>query len=172
MKESTAKQLLEKVKSDYTEIAEDFDMTRRCNWQDFSVFDEYLKDGLNVLDIGCGNGRLMDYLKQKAQVDYYGVDNNEKFIEIAKKRAASFKVGDFLSLPYPDSGFDLVLSVAAFHHIPSEEFRLKALHEVARIMKPGTYGIFLVWNLWQRKYFFAFIKSLLRFFVSFGKYSR
>jgi len=172
MKESTAKQLLEKVKRDYALIASDFDMTRRGNWEDFSVFDKYLKDGYEILDIGCGNGRLLDYLSEKARIKYKGVDNNEKFIEIAKKKGSFFKTGDFLALPYSNCEFDLVLSVAVFHHIPSRKLRFEALDEVSRVMKDGGVGVFLVWNLWQKRYFLAYIKSLLRFLFSFGKYDR
>lgn len=166
MRDSTASELLEKVKQDYSEIAADFDKTRRGDWADFKVFDEYL--GGKMLDIGCGNGRLKDYIGGRGE--YFGVDNNEKFIEIAKKRGGDFKVGDFLSLPYPDEEFDLVLSVATFHHLPSRKLQLEGLSEVARVMKPGARGVFLVWNLWQKKYMRFFFKTVLRFLLSSGKY--
>ncbi|MBU1018932.1 class I SAM-dependent methyltransferase [Patescibacteria group bacterium] len=167
MNESTAKKLLEKVKRDYAKIADDFDNTRKRGWKDFEVFDPYLKG--KVLDIGCGNGRLKDYIGDRAE--YFGCDNNEKFVTIAKKRGGGFEIGDFLDLPYPDNHFDLVVSVAAFHHIPSRKLRKKALKEVKRVMKPGATGIFLVWNLWQRKYIPIFLKSCLRSLLTFGKYS-
>ena len=183
MRDTIARELLQKVKQDYAEIAGDFDLTRRGNWEDFKVFDDYLargvtnididfantkSNGLKVLDIGCGNGRLKDYVGDKAE--YFGTDNSKEFVEIAKERGDHFKVGDFLSLPYPDSEFDLVVSVAAFHHLPTKKLQLQALSEVARVMKPDAQGVFLVWNLWQRKYFRLFLKTVLRFLASFGKY--
>ncbi len=170
MRKTIARELMKKVKDDYAIIASEFDNTRKHGWTDFEVFDGFLKDGIKVLDIGCGNGRLKDYLESKANIEYYGVDNNEKFIEIAKKRNGNFEVGDFLNLPYPDNYFDLVLSVAAFHHIPSDFYRSEALKEVSRVMKPKSTGIFLVWNLFQKKYRKLRRKSLLRFWLSFGKY--
>jgi len=170
MRESTARELLAKVKNDYTEIAGEFDATRQGNWKDFEVFDEYLADGMKILDIGCGNGRLKEYIDGKVRAKYFGTDNNDTFIEMAKKRGDFFKVGDFLSLPYPDNEFDLVLSVAAFHHSPTRKLQLHGLAEVSRIMKPGANGVFLVWNLWQRRHVKLFFESCLRFFASFGKY--
>jgi len=170
MRDSTARELLNKVKYDYSNIALDFDATRKCEWRDFEIFDKYLIKGMSVLDIGCGNGRLKEYLDKKAPVKYRGADNNLKFIDIAKQRGDFFDVGDFLSLPYPDSNFDLVLSVAAFHHIPSRKLQLDALHEVKRIMKDNGRGIFLVWNLWQVRYLGLFMRVLLRFVSRFGKY--
>ncbi|EKD48271.1 MAG: methyltransferase type 11 [uncultured bacterium] len=170
MKDSTARELLNKVKYDYSNIAVDFDATRRCGWQDFEIFDKYLIENISVLDIGCGNGRLKEYLDKKTFVKYRGADNNQKFIDIAKRKGDFFDIGDFLSLPYPDSSFDLALSIAAFHHIPSRKLRLDALHEVKRIMKDGGRGVFLVWNLWQVRYFGLFMRVLLRFIFRFGKY--
>ena len=41
---------------------------------------KYLKEG-NVLDIGCGNGELKDYLKD--EVEYIGIDNNKKVLNEA-----------------------------------------------------------------------------------------
>ena len=42
MKDSTASELMHKVKMDYAEIAADFDVTRRKDWKDFSIFDDFL----------------------------------------------------------------------------------------------------------------------------------
>lgn len=170
MKDSTARELLNKVKYDYSNIAADFDATRKSEWRDFEIFDKYLVKGNSVLDIGCGNGRLKEYLDKKTSVNYRGVDNNQKFIDIAKQKGDFFDIGDFLSLPYPDLSFDLVLSVAVFHHIPSRKLQLDALHKVKRVMKDGGRGVFLVWNLWQVKYLGLFMRVLLHFVLRFGKY--
>ena len=41
----------------------------------------------NILDIGCGFGDLAKYLKkQNIKIDYTGIDINDKFIEINKKK--------------------------------------------------------------------------------------
>jgi len=111
-------------------IAEDFSRTRRYLWPDFQSLAEYIKPQDKVLDLGCGNGRLIELLGDK-EIDYLGVDNVQNFIEIAKKKypAYSFQVADALSLPFADNSFDKVCSIAVLHHIPSEELRLKFLEE-------------------------------------------
>jgi SAM-dependent methyltransferase len=65
-----------------------------------------------ILDAGCGMGDLLPFLYAKAdRFDYLGVDTDENFVAVAKKRYAGhkFKVGDpfFGKLR---NRFDLVVS--------------------------------------------------------------
>ncbi|PIX02803.1 SAM-dependent methyltransferase, partial [bacterium (Candidatus Gribaldobacteria) CG_4_8_14_3_um_filter_42_11] len=41
-----------------------------------------VKDGDKVLDVGCGNGRLVKAFENK-KISYLGVDNSEKLIKLA-----------------------------------------------------------------------------------------
>jgi len=101
-----------------------------------------------ILDLGCGNGQFFEVFKD-SEVDYFGIDNSEKMIEIAKKRypRGNFQVADALNLPFPANYFDKILSFAVFHHVPSEEIRLNFLEEVKRVLKPNGLLILTVWNL-------------------------
>jgi len=76
--------------------------------------------GKKVLDFGCGNGLLLDFLKEnRVSCDYYGWDISEKMIEIARRRhpLASFAVVDVLKneLKNFTSFFDYVLISGVFH---------------------------------------------------------
>jgi len=146
-----AQYLLEKTIRDYNLIAEQFSRTRYSIWPELNLFGEYIIAGERILDLGCGNGRLFELFQDK-QVDYIGVDNSEKLIEIAKKKypQAKFQVADALSLPFPNNYFDKVLSIAVLHHIPSEEFRLQFLREARRVLKPEGLLMLTVWDLWRR----------------------
>ena len=135
MEKSYAEYLLEKTKENYNLIAEDFSRTRSVIWLETkSLFDRYLLPGEKILDLGCGNGRYFEYLKDK-KVDYFGVDNSAELIKIAKSRyqKVNFQIADALNLPFPDNFFDKVISIATFHHIPSGEFRIKFLNGYRRI---------------------------------------
>jgi len=50
---------------------------------------KYLPDCVSVLDAGCGFGDMYDYLQRSerfADVDYYGIDVVDTFVDIAKKK--------------------------------------------------------------------------------------
>lgn len=162
--------LLEKVKKDYSTISKRFDETRRNPWEEFEWFASYLKPNKTLLDVGCGNGRLAGFLKNR-QIDYLGIDNNEELIALARKRHpfAKFIVADQTSLPFPNVSFDHVWNIAAFHHVPSKKLRLQTLREIHRILKKNGILVLTVWNLWQKKYRKYTVKSILRNLL-FGEY--
>ena len=177
-----AKFILEKTKENYNLIAREFSATRREIWEELKFLFEGLKEGEKVLDLGCGNGRWSKVFKKK-KVDYFGIDNSERLIEIAKENfpEAKFLVGDALNLPFPDDFFDEVYSIALLHHIPSEDFRIKVLKEAKRVLKPGGILILTCWKIHQWREIFALLKyTLLKligrskldfkdFFVPWGK---
>ena len=150
MKREYAQYLLTKTIQDYNLIAEDFSRTRRFIWQDIKPLADFVFSRERVLDIGCGNGRLLQIFKD-IDIDYTGVDASEKIIEQARRHypKAKFQVSGALKLHLPTNYFDKVYSVAVLHHIPSKEFRLKFLQEARRVLKPGGLLILTVWNLWN-----------------------
>lgn len=161
MNEQTAKELLEKVKKDYTKISAEFSKTREEPWTEFEYFKKYVQKNDEIADIGCGNGRLLKILGENAS--YIGIDNNPRLLEEAKKRFpnAKFMYGEMLRLPLFDSSKDIVFCIAALHHIPSKKYRLQALREMARILRRNGLLILMVWNLFQKKHFMKIFKSAL-----------
>jgi len=153
MERKYADYLLEKTRQDYNLIADEFSRTRGKPWEEIRfLFDNYLTGGEKVLDLGSGNGRYFSYFEEK-KVDYFGVDNSEKLIEIAKSfyPQARFQVANALNLPFPNNFFDKVYSIAFLHHIPSNELRIQSLKEVKRVLKPGGTLILTAWKLHQIK---------------------
>jgi ubiquinone/menaquinone biosynthesis C-methylase UbiE len=143
-----AEYLLNKTKTDYNLIAEDFSRTRGSVWEEIRfLFDDYLKPGERVLDLGAGNGRYFP-LFSKNKVDYVGLDNSEKLVNIAREKypAGDFNLGDALNIPFSDNNFDKVYSIAVLHHIPSKELRIQALKEAKRVLKNGGLLILTVWK--------------------------
>jgi len=157
MDQKTAENLLKKVKEDYNLTAKEFSDTRFKAWNEFKIFKKYVKNSDRVLDLGCGNGRLYDLFKNK-QIDYIGVDNSESLINFAQRKhpKAKFILSDVLNLPFFDHEFDVVISVAMLHHIPSEELRIKAFKEIKRVLKKDGMVIITVWNLRQLKLIFKY----------------
>ncbi len=176
MKEATKSKLLKIVHDNYREIAVQFDVTRKKYiWPELEKVLSDLRNGDSILDVGCGNGRLIENLKNKS-VTYLGVDNSEELIKLAGVNYPdqTFKVLDILKLETLNQKFDLVISVAVLHHLPSKDLRLQALEQFKAVSKPNGKIIFSVWRLWDnkkyQKYLFKNIwqKITLRSDLDFG----
>ncbi|MBU0660829.1 class I SAM-dependent methyltransferase [Patescibacteria group bacterium] len=139
----------EQNKSVYNKISAIFAQTRGYVWHDIAPLISYTHDGDTVLDLGCGTGRLYQLFQEfqgEKGVSYIGVDHSEGQIEVAKKQypQANFQVGDMLAISLADNTVDIVYSIAAFHHLSTEETRLQALAEMKRVLRPG--GIIAMTN--------------------------
>jgi len=171
MNVQTAQEILRKTRDDYTKIAQHFSQTRKKRiWPDVEQFLEYINPGDKILDVGCGNGRLLQLLSGK-EVDYTGLDISPALVEEAKKewsgldQKVEFQVGDILDLKFSENSFDVVFCLAVLYHIPSKKLREKAITNLAKVVKPGGYVFITVWNLWQPK-FLSYIRknNFKRFF--------
>ena len=160
MRETTVKQILSQTKGTYSHIAFDFDKKRNWVWKGFENFLQYAKPGSKILDVGCGNGRLLQLLSNSS-ISYTGFDNNEKLLELAKKNhpKAIFALGEAAQLPFDNNKFDIVFMIAILHHIPSAKLRERVLHEAYRVLRPK--GIFIMTN-WDR-YRWRYSKCLIKY---------
>ncbi len=156
MKRDLALKLINQNRKAYDTIAKYFDKTRSYLWPELLHFKKYVNDGDFILDYGCGNGRLVDLFADK-KVHYFGVDTSRELIESAKINIKNKKLNfaelnfsvldDFLELNFEDNFFDKIFLIAVLHHIPSEEFRLKLLLELKRVLKRDGLLIMTNWNL-------------------------
>lgn len=176
MKEATARKILRSVSDSYNIIANEFSDTRQYAWEEFKSFKPYLFEGAEIVDLGCGNGRLIKFLDQYflgQKYNYLGIDNSTALLKHAAKNHPEkvFLPGDQLSIPLSENQADLLFNIAAFHHIPSANLRLESLYEISRVLKPNGLLIMTVWNLWQMKYWKANLWAWLRSLVTFGDFA-
>jgi SAM-dependent methyltransferase len=110
-----------------------------------------------VLDAGAGSGRAaVGVLLERPQATvtgldiydgYWGIDENTpaRFMRNAEIAAAADRAdarkGDMREMPFTDGEFDAVISSYAIDHL-GDKGRMKALHEVARVLK--AHGEFLL----------------------------
>jgi ubiquinone/menaquinone biosynthesis C-methylase UbiE len=102
-----------------------------------------MKDGQQVLDLGCGTGTLTLMIKSMyPKADVTGMDGDPEVLAIAKAKAEqaglaiTWDRGMAYKLPYPDGRFDRVLSSLMVHHLTRDQKR-SAFAEVLRVLKPG-----------------------------------
>lgn len=153
MKDEVAQNIFDSMGDDYNKIAQKFSDTRELPWYEFKDFLQYIKDGDNVLDAGCGNGRLLDSIAEK-KIQYTGLDVSSELVQKARERYPhhTFLVGNITDLSFEDASFDAIFCIATFHHLPSEKYRLQALNEFKRVLKPDGHLIMLNWNYFQTDY--------------------
>lgn len=101
-----------------------------------------LKEGMTVVDVGCGPGaitrKLSNWLGDKTKI--IGIDRDTTFINYAKEKAKeqnmyniSYLEGDALRLPLEDNSVDACMSHTVIEHVPNKEFLL----EQKRVCKPN-----------------------------------
>lgn len=154
MKKSTAQKLLKFSEEEYDTYAREFSDCRPFFWRELEHLNKFIKDGDNILDIGCGNGRLLNLFENK-NINYTGIDSSKELIEIAKKNyreQRTFLHANALSLPFQDKTFDTIFSIAVLHHIPSKQFRTCFVTEANRVLKSKGTLILTVWNIWQWRF--------------------
>ena len=131
----------------YNEVAELYDAVFtdiRVRKDEWNWINERLPDGrdIRVLDIGCGNGALLNALSDRI-ASGVGVDESEPVLERAWKRNSEnsnlkFEKIDGPRLPFPNASFDVVISLMSFRYLDWDPL----LAEIKRVTKPG--GKFLV----------------------------
>lgn len=126
-------------------ISEPWHEYRKKMPEEVEKFVKY-KTGL-ILDMGCGSGR--NIVKGKS---FVGIDFSKKMISLAKKDKpdSMFVIGDLRYLPFKDSVFDSVISVASLHCIKGGGGEV--LKEMKRVMKNNSEAFIQVWNKDQPRF--------------------
>ena len=96
------------------------------------------KELIHVLDMGCGWGNNLKFLKDKGFCGV-GVDISKTAVQHCKSSGYTASVCDFSKLPFSDSSFDIVFDRQAIQHNTIENIK-KTLNEVKRVLKKG--GVF------------------------------
>lgn len=95
---------------------------------------------INILDIGCGSGRLAHVLKDESRISYYGIDVVPDLVEYAKKVSARddwrFEVVNSLETQCADGWADVIVFMSVFTHLTPEETKTY-LKEAYRCARPG-----------------------------------
>lgn len=99
---------------------------------DYAIIGELVEPGSKVLDLGCGEGELLQWLSANKQVDGRGIEIVPAKVQRAIARGVSVYQGDIDQglADYPDGAFDYVILSQTLQetHRP-----LKVLREILRV---------------------------------------
>lgn len=147
-------------------------------WQAFHGFDEkeirklgdeyfdiispkMLDSSTLVLEVGCGSGRFLKYLSDKAGL-LVGVDPSHAIYAADKLIGPDSHVilvkASANDLPFADNTFDFVYSIGVLHHIPDTFKAMQAC--VDKLRKGGYFFTYLYYDLDNRGFLFRSIFRL------------
>lgn len=140
---------------DYTPFAKTFSESRKSlSWPelDYIIADMKQSGFSSVLDIGCGNGRFVEYAqKNTLPLEYYlGIDSSLGMIEQAQilHPEARFLVSDMQGIALEENRvFDAILFLASFHHLETEASRLQTLKNILPYLSTNGKIYMTNWNL-------------------------
>jgi len=130
----------EESRMNYNRKAKEYDKTFEGRftipYNTFICDNILLTDEDTILDVACGNGRLLRMLSQKAKINAFGIDISEEMIKIASKdnEQINFVVCSADQTPFDDNKFDLIIVCCAFHHFVHPQ---AFMTEAERILKSG-----------------------------------
>lgn len=93
--------------------------------------------GLDVLDVGCGDGAAAERLATAGASSVVGADPSERMLELARSRAdgrVRYVRARAEDLDFPDASLDLIVSSLALHYVPGLP---EVLARMACWLRPG-----------------------------------
>ena len=110
-----------------------------------------IEPGDQVLEIGCGVGRLTRVLSARAR-SVAALDVSERMLDLAREHNqelanVDWLLGDGSTLAgVPSASADACVSHVVFQHIPDPQVTLAYVREIGRVLRPGGWAAFQISN--------------------------
>ncbi len=115
---------------------------------DLKIIASWIEPGSKVLDLGCGEGDLLHFLKQNKQVVGTGIERREARAARCIEKGLSVLQGDINAevLDYPDNSFDYVILSQTLQQVYEPADLIRSL---LRIGKKGivSFPNFSYWTI-------------------------
>src|SRR5688572_22945896 len=117
--------------------------------QELALYQRFgLRDGMRVLDCGCGPGHLLAKLHSVyPALRSVGIEVDDQLVSAAQTVVTERKLTNcqiwrqsITALELPDNSFDFVVSRLVLEHLPDP---MPALNEALRVLKVGGSAVFI-----------------------------
>lgn len=127
---------------------------------------EALKPDSTVLEVGCGSGRFIWYLRKQYDPFVTGVDPSDAVFAadelLGKDEKVQIVKATSSNMPFADESFDFVYSIGVLHHIPETA---RAMEDCTRKLKKGGYFLtYIYYDLDNRGKLFRGLYDFSNFF--------
>lgn len=114
---------------------------------DLEIIGELIPEESKVLDLGCGDGALLEYLVQRRRARGRGIEISEEGILTCVRRGLSVRQGNLEEglADYPSQSFDFVILSQT---LPFLDDPAMILQEMMRVGKKSVVS-FPNWGYWQ-----------------------
>lgn len=101
-------------------FGEDFSQDGFSNIEQIDMILKYIpkKADVHILDIGCGNGKMLGYLQEKTGAYIHGFDYSSQAIQTAQAlfpEKSEFREGIIGETEYPEESFDVITSMDSMY---------------------------------------------------------
>ena len=102
--------------------------------QEFKIISDFIEKNTRVLDVGCGDGTLMQFLKNNKEIDIRGIEISKNNSQKCVSKGLTVIEGDAEKdlTQFPDSSFDFVILSRTLQAFLSPE---TVIQELLRIGK-------------------------------------
>ena len=102
--------------------------------QEFKIISNLINKNTRVLDVGCGDGTLMEYLKDSRKIDIRGIEISKNNVQKCLSKGLTVIEGDAEKdlLQFPDGSFDFVILSQTLQAFLTPEIVIKELLRVGK----------------------------------------
>ncbi|MDC1280035.1 methionine biosynthesis protein MetW [Pelagibacteraceae bacterium] len=102
--------------------------------REFQIISNFIEKNTRVLDVGCGDGTLMEFLKNNKNIDIRGIEISKKNAQKCVGRGLTVIEGDAEKdlTQFPDSSFDFVILSQTLQAFLNPETVIKELLRIGK----------------------------------------
>ena len=102
--------------------------------QEFKIISNFIEKNTRVLDVGCGDGTLMEFLKNNKDIDIRGIEISKNNAQKCVGKGLAVIEGDAEKdlTQFPDSSFDFVILSQTLQAFLSPETVIKELLRIGK----------------------------------------